>query len=146
MFVNNPKKENPLFVLNSTQVPHVILRYLMKKLPSSEYYVLLYITDKTYGWGKEFDKISLSQFENGTKRKDGSDADLGVPFSRPTIINALKNLVNSGLVIKLRSKNSYVYGLNFKVDMNKVVDKIVFDKEKRKKEKSFIRSQLRMGF
>jgi phage replication O-like protein O len=46
---------------NFTAVPNVIFDEIMKGLNEREFKTLMAICRLTYGWGKQFDKISLSQ-------------------------------------------------------------------------------------
>lgn len=58
----NPSREEGF-----TKIPNEILDVLsFMKLTAYEYRVLLFIIRKTYGWNKETDWISLSQFSEGT--------------------------------------------------------------------------------
>ena len=57
------------FIPNSTQVPNIVLDYLMGRLPTSEFKCLLYINRRTFGFNKYHDLIPLSQFINGIKNQ-----------------------------------------------------------------------------
>ena len=46
---------------NSTQVPDVILDRWMAALGGAEFKVLMYVARRTYGFGKDSDRISLNQ-------------------------------------------------------------------------------------
>ena len=48
-------------ILNSTQIPHIILREWMPKLNDTEFRIIMIIADQTYGWHKDIDRISYSQ-------------------------------------------------------------------------------------
>lgn len=54
------------FKPNTTQTPNVIFDRLMYELPDDEFKVLCAIVRKTYGWHKDTDRISNSQFEKMT--------------------------------------------------------------------------------
>jgi len=54
------------FKPNTTQTPNVIFDRLMYELPDDEFKVLCAIVRKTYGWHKDTDRISNSQFEKLT--------------------------------------------------------------------------------
>ena len=47
---------------NSTQIPNVILDKIIPGIPNAEAKCLLYICRRTYGFHKEKDRISLTQF------------------------------------------------------------------------------------
>lgn len=51
------------FKPNTTQTPNVIFDRLMYELPDDEFKVLCAVVRKTYGWHKDSDRISNSQFE-----------------------------------------------------------------------------------
>ena len=107
---------------NSTQIPDVILDRWMSKLSGAEFKVLLYISRRTYGFGKEGDTISLRQIVSGIRRKDGSYLDHGTGLNKDTVCKALNSLEASGLVIReQRSNEDYgdlanFYRLNLDAD------------------------------
>lgn len=88
-----------------TQIPNVLLRWVMPLLSPGEQSCLLYILTHTVGFAdperpghrKEFDVISLSQFEHGVTSGNYL-LDLGTGMSRNTIRAALDDLVSKGLV------------------------------------------------
>jgi len=83
--VASPQKENGF-----TPIANEILEKLVNIcLLGSEFQVLLFIIRKTYGFHKKSDRISLSQFEQGTG------------LSRPTVIKTLKNLIARNMVVKI---------------------------------------------
>jgi len=51
---------------NSTQIPDVILDEWLPVLSGAEFQVVMFVARKTFGWGKDRDRISLSQIEAGT--------------------------------------------------------------------------------
>lgn len=61
---------------------------------------MLYIFRRTYGWQKEMDCISLSQFEHGIVTKRGRRLDYGTGLARSSINDALKSIVNQGYVLR----------------------------------------------
>jgi len=54
------------FKPNTTQTPNSIFDSIMANLADNELRVLLVVIRKTYGWGKDVDMISNSQFEKMT--------------------------------------------------------------------------------
>ena len=62
---------------NSTQVPDVILDRWMAALGRADFKVLMYVARRTYGFGKDSDRISLNQRARGIRRRDGSRLDCG---------------------------------------------------------------------
>ena len=92
---------NDHFIPNSFQVPNALVDDLMAELGGIELKCYLLVIRKTKGWSKEFDAISLSQFVTFTGA------------GKTAVINALKNLVDAGLLVrKVGARNTSVYGIN----------------------------------
>ncbi|MFO0935115.1 MAG: replication protein [Gemmataceae bacterium] len=85
---------------NSTQVPDVILDHWMAELSGAEFKVLLYVARRTYGFGKESDKISLSQLAEGIRRRDGRVIDRGTGLSKSGVKAACVTLIEKKLLIR----------------------------------------------
>lgn len=85
------------------RVPNLFFK-VRPKLKPSEFACLLFVWQKTGGWGKTHDHISISQFE--------SDVD-GVGLTRRTIQSSLKSLVALNL-IEMQSgyNNLYKFSIN----------------------------------
>ncbi|WP_233118817.1 replication protein [Aggregatibacter actinomycetemcomitans] len=89
------------FTPNSFQVPNALVDDLMAELGGVELKCYLLVIRKTKGWSKEFDAISLSQFVTFTGA------------GKTAVINALKNLVDAGLLVrKVGVRNTSVYAIN----------------------------------
>jgi phage replication O-like protein O len=86
-------------MISYTKIPNDYLEWLyQQELESSDLRILLFIYRKTIGWGKESDKISISQFVTNTK------------IPRRTIIYSLERLVLSNALVVEKDKgrtNSY---------------------------------------
>ncbi len=92
---------NDRFIPNSFQVPNALVDDLMAELGGVELKCYLLVIRKTKGWSKEFDAISLSQFMTFTGA------------GKTAVINALKNLVDAGLLVrKVGARNTSVYAIN----------------------------------
>lgn len=92
---------NERFIPNSFQVPNALVDDLMAELGGVELKCYLLVIRKTKGWSKEFDAISLSQFVTFTGA------------GKTAVINALKNLVDAGLLVrKVGARNTSVYAIN----------------------------------
>ena len=92
---------NDRFIPNSFQVPNALVDDLMAELGGVELKCYLLVIRKTKGWSKEFDAISLSQFVTFTGA------------GKTAVINALKNLVDAGLLVrKVGARNTSVYAIN----------------------------------
>ena len=85
---------------NSFPLPNIYIDEIMKYLSGSETKVLFFVMRKTFGWQKERDRISLTQFEKGTG------------LSRQSIINSLESLVQLQILSKDIQKAGNTYGLN----------------------------------
>lgn len=67
-------------------------------LSGSEQKCLDYILRRTFGFDKNFDSISLSQFKNGIMKKDGEVLDYGTGLDKVTTLTALKALEEKGFI------------------------------------------------
>jgi phage replication O-like protein O len=83
-----------IFRPNFSQIPNFFLDELLPSLSGTETKVFLIIARQTFGWHKETDKISLSQFI----LKTGS--------SKNSIKQSLKNLLERKLII-VKTKGSF---------------------------------------
>ena len=106
---------------NSTQVPNIILDKLMYRLPDAEFRVMIYICRRTYGFQREKDQISYSQFIDGIVKRDGTRLDGGCGLSRPSVSKALNTLIELKLVIKEKNVHGDIYKINLDVDFKEVV-------------------------
>lgn len=109
---------------NSTQIPNVILDFVLPRIPEAEGKCLLYICRRTFGFHKDEDNISFSQFEKGIKSRQGRQLDFGTGLSRPSVNVALQNLVQSGAIFTQRNPYGSRYKLNLHMDVDKVVNEI----------------------
>ena len=117
--MDEPKLHN--LIPNSTQVPNVILDFVVCRIPEAEARCLLYICRRTFGFHKESDRISFSQFIDGIKTKDGKILDHGAGLARASVAKGLKNLSLAGAIeIKETTKGNY-YQINLQMDIEKVV-------------------------
>lgn len=106
---------------NTTPVPDVLFDELLTKLTGTELKILLYIIRRTWGFKKDADAISLSQFQKGIITKDGRVLDRGSGISdRKTILTTLSSLEAKGCIQIERSKtasgdnDTSIYRINFK--------------------------------
>ena len=106
---------------NSTQIPNVLLDIIIPQANESEAKCLLYICRRTYGFHKERDRISYSQFIDGIKNKDGKRLDHGAGVARASVNIALKNLTASGLIKMIPTKAGNFYEINIDLDDFEVV-------------------------
>ncbi len=108
---------------NYTQIPNVYLDELMADLTGAEFKVLMYITRRTFGFGKKSDNISLNQIANGIIKKDDSILDKGTGLSVRQVKYTIKILIDKEIIIKVKraSKEKGLeatnYSLKFKKDL-----------------------------
>jgi phage replication O-like protein O len=88
---------------NTTQIPNDVFDTLMPSLSGGELKVLLYICRRTFGFQKEYDRISLSQIAHGITTKTGKVLDHGTGLCKRQVINALKALEKKNIIIITRS-------------------------------------------
>lgn len=88
-----------------TQVPDELFDSLMPDLTEAELKVLLYITRRTFGFGKSSDAISLNQLIDGITTKDGTVLDRGTGLSRSSVRRGVASLEARGVIVvsKVRS-------------------------------------------
>jgi hypothetical protein len=109
------------FIPNSTQVPNVIIDYVIPRIGEAEARCLLYICRRTYGFHKQSDRISFSQFIDGISDKAGKVLDYGAGLARASVAKGLKNLCDAqAIAIKKTTKGNY-YHINLDMDVEKVV-------------------------
>lgn len=91
------------FIPNSFQVPNAVVDELMDDLKDVEFRCYITLIRQTTGWNKQFDFISVSQFQKFTGR------------GKTAIVAAMRNLQNLGLVVELEQTKNGVkcYALNF---------------------------------
>ena len=94
------------FIPNSFQVPNAFVDEVMRDIGDVAAKLYLIICRKTRGWYKEFDSISLSQFQEFSGK------------SRPTVTKAIAELIQVGLVIE---GEVTIHGNSFKLNDECVV-------------------------
>ena len=116
--------ENKELIPNSTQIPNHVLDMVLPRIPEGEARCLLYICRRTFGFHKQEDNISFSQFEDGIQTSQSRQLDFGTGLSRPTISVAIANLVASGAISVEKRSRGNRYRLNVHMDVDKVVKEI----------------------
>src|SRR5260221_12425326 len=90
---------------NTTPVPDIVFDELLSELTGNELKVLLYIIRRTYGFGKNADAISLSQFRKGITTKDEKVLDRGCCIEcNRTILVALASLRKKAMSCPIKGK------------------------------------------
>ncbi len=107
------KKNGPdVYKDGHIDVAHPIAKQWAKyRLSGEEWQVLWVIMEKTWGWHKPWDKISLKQFYEATAMK------------KPSIIRAIKKLVSKKIVSKKANKKFSSYHINSHFNKWKSVSK-----------------------
>ncbi len=106
---------------NSTQIPNLILDLVIPRISEIEGRCLLYICRRTFGFHKDSDRISFSQFTEGIKDRRGVVLDYGAGIARSSVAKGLKHLVGAEAIrIRKTTKGNY-YQINLHMDVEKVV-------------------------
>lgn len=127
-----------LLIPNSTQIPNVALDILLPLLHEAEARCLFYIMRRTYGFHRESDQISLSQFVSGiTRYSQEGILDLGTGLSRQAVITALANLVGFEMVERqsrgVGRGHTPTYSLNLTCEIVKSLDLLQHTENAREK-------------
>jgi hypothetical protein len=92
---------------NSTPVPDVVFDRLLTKLGEAELKALLYIIRRTFGFKKDRDPVSFTQFLRGITTKDGEVQDEGCGIrDRTTLSKALQSLEQNRIIKSEKAKMS----------------------------------------
>jgi hypothetical protein len=94
-------KKESMFLPNAFQTPNAYVDEVMPYLTGEEYKVLIYAVRRILGFQKRQDRISISQFTNGTVHTDGYILDEGTGLGIGTVKKCLANLVDFGLMVRL---------------------------------------------
>ena len=94
---------------NSFQVPNLFVDDILKYLTGSEAKLMIFLMRKTFGWIKENDRISITQFQKGAG------------LSRQCVIDGLSELVKLQIIKKTENKSGNFYGMNIKWE-SEVID------------------------
>lgn len=91
-----------------------ILRHWIHTLPTPEFYVLLFINERTYRFNHSDAVITLSHFLNGCFTREGKLMQQRLPFGKTTIIEAYSSLRQKGLIDVYKSAGRNVFEINCK--------------------------------
>lgn len=99
-------------VPNSYQKPNLYTDKLMRFLTGDEWKTLDYALRRTFGFQREMDRISVSQFMNGNGRLDGEGVpvEFGTGLSREAQIRALNELMRFGILVEMAPNNKQNHG------------------------------------
>ena len=121
---SNNKIMDKRLIPNSTQIPNIILDLLVPLIPEAEGKCIMYICRRTFGFHKEEDRISFSQFIKGIKDKNGKILDRGTGLVRDSVNTAIKNLLKAEAISVSRTTKGNIYRINLDMDVDEVVRKI----------------------
>ncbi len=85
---------------STAQAYELLIDKHMSELSGGAWKILLYIARRTWGFGKQSDKISLTQFSRGIKRRNGTALDYGTGLGRKAVIVGLRELQALGLITR----------------------------------------------
>jgi DNA-binding PadR family transcriptional regulator len=85
---------------NWSKLPHQLIEALPAIKTIGELKVIIYTLRHTWGYQDDYKKITLDEFENGRKRKDGSRIDNGTGLTKPTIVDGIKRAVADGFLFE----------------------------------------------
>jgi len=94
------------------------------QLTGSEQKVLDFILRRTFGWRKTEDRISISQFKNGIKTRDGRWIERGTGLKKDaTIIKAYNRIAELGFIdIVRKSRKVLIYRLRFLTEKENITN------------------------
>ena len=115
------EQEKTPLIPNSTQLPNIILDFVVPLIPEAEARCLIYICRRTFGFHKSSDRISFSQFMGGIKDRRGQILDYGANLARASVYKGLKNLVDAEAITVRKSRAGNYYQINLHMDVDKVV-------------------------
>jgi len=129
---------------NFTQIPNVFFDVYEHLLTPEEWKCLTYAARRIYGFHKERDSISLSQFANGTKNRDGEYLDHGTGLGIGTIKKCLDFLHSCKLLEKIADNNPKLnHGAIYTIQFDSsVVDIDMLIKRKQDKKEANIQKMI----
>ena len=102
-------------------MPNLILDKVIPLIPEAEARCLIYICRRTFGFHKEADRISFSQFMDGIKDRRGNVLDYGAGLARASVSKGIKNLMSAGAISTRKTSKGNYYQINLHMDVDKVV-------------------------
>ncbi len=103
---------------NSFQVPNLVVDELAGLLDPEEFLVVAYLCRRTFGFHKRQDRISLSQFTDGTMALDGRRLDHGTGLGRATVRDRLASLKQFGIVRETAPNNAQNEGAEYALQLD----------------------------
>jgi len=87
-----------------TTIPNEILDSWMAGLSGSEFKVLCYVARRTFGFHRDYAKISFAQMCDGLVTAAGVRLDEGTGLARSTALLAVDTLVERGVLVRRQTK------------------------------------------
>jgi hypothetical protein len=114
-------------VPNSYQTPNLYTDRLMALLSGEEWKTLHYALRRTFGFNRERDRISVSQFMNGNGRLDeaGRPLEYGTGLSHGAQLDAIQNLMRFGVLVEVAGNNRENHGRLWEMNLDE--SRIRFD-------------------
>ena len=114
-------------VPNSYQTPNLYTDRLMAYLNGDEWKTLHYALRRTFGFNRERDRISVSQFMSGNGRLDeaGRLLEYGTGLSHGTQLEAINSLMRFGILIEVAPNNRENHGRLWELQLDE--SRIRFD-------------------
>lgn len=99
-------------VPNSYQKPNLYTDRLMHLLTGDEWKTLDYALRRTFGFNRERDRVSISQFMNGNGHCNdaGEPVEFGTGLGRSEQIAAINELMRFGILIEVAPNNAQKHG------------------------------------
>lgn len=83
---------------NWSKLPHALVETMHLMTSQAEIKVVLYILRHTWGFGDDEKKITIDEFCNGRKRRDGSRLDAGTGLSTNAVKAGIASAVDHGFI------------------------------------------------
>lgn len=122
---------------NWSRLPHQLIEELPKIDSLAEMKVILYILRHTWGYGDESKRITVDEFVNGRKRKDGTRIDNGCGIASNSVRSGLRKAEEHGYILvevddtdKARIEKFYSINTGGVQDLNLGVQKLNPDVQK----------------
>lgn len=89
---------------NWSKLPHQFIYELPNFSNLAGLKIVLYVLRHTWGYGDPYKKISIDEFMNGRKHRDGSRIDRGTGLSKPSVVSGCKWAVDNGYLFEVKDK------------------------------------------
>lgn len=83
---------------NWSKLPHELINHLHLMTSEAEVKIVLYILRHTWGFGDDEKKITIDEFCNGRKRRDGSRLDNGIGLSINSVRDGIARAIEHGFI------------------------------------------------